>query len=170
MSAKALDRHILFIIDAERIISDHTNPSLSEEAPTSLDADYLFLQATRPEQWQGPAQQPFALAAQPGDQIYLRAAPVALRGEHIVCLNAIHFDDPEVVSAPRPTLRSGVKLATPSFEDLLKLQIQVVDDHCWSSEVQAPGTTGCEIHFLLLNQDCTPQGHYLLHLTLQFMS
>lgn len=160
MPSESFDRHILLVIDVESLLSDHSTLSDSPDKPSPVDARYLFAQAARPPDWQGPVKQPFTLTARAGDTLFFRSAPVALRGEHILFLQEIRSNATPVMSSPAPSTRSGAFIVRPDFDNLLQLESQPADDYHLKSQLSAQGRWPAEIRFILLNPDCSIKGYF----------
>ena len=139
MPHTSFDRHILLIIDTETLLSDCPDPSLSADAPSVVDARYLFVQGARPAHWQGQDKQPLHLTALAGDPLFFRSAPVALRGENILFLQEIRGQANAVMAPPQAALRSGALIARPHFANPLQLESPALDDYYLTTRLNAPG-------------------------------
>jgi len=170
MSQDSFDRHLLFILDSETLLASHPAPSVSADSPTATQAHHLFIQGARPEQWQGYEQQPFSFFAQPGDNLHIRCAPIALRGEELLFVHDLKVLDSAILDPAKASTRPGVPLPRPRFDNPLELESETADDYFWESRLNAHGRTGIDLRFALLKNDCSILGYFSMALALDFQT
>ncbi len=168
MPQDSFDRHLLFILDTETLLASHPLPSVSADSPTATQARHLFIQGARPEQWQGQDQQPFSFCAQPGDHLQIRCAPIALRGENLIFVHDLQVLDSAILAPAKASMRPGVPLPRPRFDNPLELETETADDYFWESRLNAHGHTGIDLRFALLKNDGSIIGYFSMALALDF--
>ena len=160
--AEPPDSHVtvLVIVDAETLMSRSAHISHSEDAPTIVNGEHLYVMTPRDEEPLGRNDGHLDLAVNPGNHIHIRGNALALRGEHIVLFHGIAQESAEVVSPFELVLRANVTVPMPSFDNLLHASSQSIDDHFWQSEVLARGVVACDLNFMVLDKACAVLGYF----------
>ena len=155
---------VLIIVDAETLLSRASSVSLSADAPTLVDSEHLYVMSARNDGPLGRNDGHLDLTTSPGNQINMRGAALALRGEHIVFFHTLAHENADVLSPFELVLRGNLPVPTPTFDNLLQLSSQKCDDHYWQSQVLVPGVAACKLDFMVLDKACAILGYFRSHL------
>lgn len=156
------DSHVavLVIVDVETLLSRSADISQSQDAPTIVDGEHIYVLSARDNEPLGRNDGHLALAVAPGAHIHLRANALALRGEHIVLFHGIAQESADVISPFELVRRENLTIPTPNFDNLLHADSQSIDDHFWRSEVLVDGIVVCDLNFMVLDKACAVLGYF----------
>jgi hypothetical protein len=152
--------NILLIIDAESLLSRFPDPSKDAATPTTIADGFIFFAAGNNSKEIVINDSKVSLPIEIGRPIHFRGRSVSLISEHSAVIYRMTVDDSSVLSDPELKVHTGLTVPAPNPQSPTEPGSHQADDHFWDCTPKTTGAIGCELSFMLVNQQCEAAGYF----------